>query len=557
MHLIRRIALATALLLIVAVAFLWWNKPKTTEMSAYAPADSLVYLEANSLTHITTAVAGTDAWIKLSPILEQQSGWAGPTLMRFSRWTGIGPIQSVIFSRAQVALVMLNLGASEEGESLKVRPEAALLIETHTSSRRIRAFTEETLKGLAENTFGTPSFKKVTTNGVEYLIWSAPTGTRQIVATVADSLVIVGNSEAAVNACLAVRQGKSARLSESPELKQMRGRLSASNALAFGFVSSANAARLATFAAPMLLGRPQTESGFGKIFSAAAAKIAGAIGWSAFLANGGIEDRYLISLQPTVVTRLRPAFDAKATGDVNLPLPRQPYSVSLYNFADPQVAWLSFESAILSQLDALSAAVFSELLRSALRPYGIDDPENFLKLVGPRTATVRLTALSERSVVVGSIRNKAGLQELLAARFPKRTPNTPIMETEDGESAALVIGEMLYLGSTADVGTCLQQLSHGEARSIVDDKRIFRQSTASVVTYADDSDRLRGFVSALMRANRSRETGFKADQIEEALASLRYAITETSLADDGIERRTRSPLGQFGALVAILFPADR
>lgn len=556
MHLIRRIAIASALLLIVAVAFIWWNQPNKTDMSAYAPADSLVFLEANSLTNITAAVGGTDAWKKLGPVLEDKSSGSGATMLRFVRWTGIGPIQSVVLSRAQIAVVMLDLGASEEGDSLKVRSEAAILIETHTSPRRIGGLVEETLKELAESSYGTPTFKKVSTNGVEYLIWGSPTGTRQIVATIAGSLVIVGNSEAAVNACLAVRQGKSAGLNQNPELKRIRGRLSATEALAFGFVSAENAARLATFAAPMLLGRPQTESGFGKIFSAAAAKIAGAIGWSAFAANGGIEDRYLISLQPAVITRLRPAFESKATGEVDFSLPATPHSVSLYNFSDPHVAWLSFESAILSQLDALSAAVFSELLRSALRPYGINDPEIFLSLVGPRLATVRLTGVSDRSVVVADIRNEPALQRLLAERFPRRDPKTQVVETSDSESAAVVIGGKLYLGSPADVRTCVQQLTSGDAKSIPDDQRLFRPSTAPVVTYADDSERVRDFVSAILRATGAKDTGFKSDKIEEALSALPYAVTETNLADDGIERRTRSPLGQFGALIATLFPAS-
>ncbi len=557
MHLIRRIAIAVTFLLLAAFAFLWWNQPQKADMSAYAPADSLVYLEANSLTNISTAVAGTDAWSKLRPVLQSENGWAGPTLLRLTRWTGMGPIQSVIISRAQIAVVMLNLGASEEGDSLKVRPEAAILIETHTSSRRIRGVIEESLRKLAESAFGAPSFKKVSTNGIEYLFWSSPSGTRQIVATIAGSLVIVGNNEAAVNACLAVRQGNLARLSENPELKKMRGRLGADEALAFGFVSSANTARLATLAAPVLLGRSQTESGFGKIFSAAATKIAGTIGWSAFPANGGIEDRYLISLQPAVVTRLRPAFATKATGDVAFVLPTTPHSVSLYSFADPHIAWLSFESAILSQLDALSAAVFSSLFKSALFPYGIDDPERFLNLVGPRLGTVRLTAISERSVVVSEVRNEAALKQLLSERFPKRTLQTSVAQTSDSESAAAVVGGRLYLGSPADVETCVRQLTSGEARSIASDERVFRSSTAPIATYADDSERVRGFVAAIIRASGKREAGFMSDKIEAVLASLPYAITETNLADEGIERRTRSPLGQFGALSEVLFPAER
>ncbi|MCM3869467.1 MAG: hypothetical protein ND895_02050, partial [Pyrinomonadaceae bacterium] len=131
-------AIAFTLILVVA-ALLWWNRPQSSDMADYAPADALVYLECNSLLDVADAIAGTDAWKQLSP----SSGTAPSQppnrwLTRVIAWTGIGSTQTVILARAQLATVMLDLGAKEQGGNLTIRPEAAILIETHTSESRIR-----------------------------------------------------------------------------------------------------------------------------------------------------------------------------------------------------------------------------------------------------------------------------------------------------------------------------------------------------------------------------------------------------------------------------------
>ncbi|MGH9882319.1 MAG: hypothetical protein ACRD6N_12855, partial [Pyrinomonadaceae bacterium] len=425
-------------------------------MATYAPANSLVYLESNSLGNVATTITRTDAWKTLSPSLGTTNRRSLPWFARFAAWTGIGPIQTVVAARAQVAVVILDLGTSEEGDTLKVRPEAAILIETHTSARRIKPAVEQTLKRLAEGAYGTPAFRRASNNGVEYMIWTAPTGSRQIVATVADSLVIIGNNEAALDACLAVRRGQRASIQNDPELQRMRRSLASDQALAFGFVSSANAARLAAVATPLLFGRRETDRGFDRLISSAAAKIVRTIGWSSFQFNDAIEDRYLFTLEPSVMSRLRPAFDA-ANGDPPFELlPDRVYSISEYKFADPLEAWESCKDAALSRLDALSAVVVNSLLKSALLTYGVDDPEKFLTLVGPKVLTVRLHPAAERSVLVAAVRNEQALQQLVTQKLggnPRHETfgTVEILQSQDEETAAAFVNGYLLMGPPAAV----------------------------------------------------------------------------------------------------------
>jgi len=174
-------------------------------MAIYAPATSLLYLESNRPLEVVETIVATDAW----KVVEEALGTPGSAkpnrwLQSLVGWTGIGPIQSVILARAQVAVVVTDLDTTEEGDTLRVKPEGAVLIETHTPERRIRPAVEGALKRLAQITYRNPTSRRTNVDGVEFIEWIAPEGSRQIVATIVGSLVIVGNSEHAVRDCLAV-----------------------------------------------------------------------------------------------------------------------------------------------------------------------------------------------------------------------------------------------------------------------------------------------------------------------------------------------------------------
>src|SRR5215210_7563337 len=112
---LRTLLLVAAALVLLVAAWLWWNRPQPVDMAAYAPADALAYLEANSLPDILNGLTSTDAWQALAPPAGlrtdfTQLGW----LSRAAAWTGIGPAETVVLARAQVAVVVMGLEAAEE-----------------------------------------------------------------------------------------------------------------------------------------------------------------------------------------------------------------------------------------------------------------------------------------------------------------------------------------------------------------------------------------------------------------------------------------------------------
>ena len=168
------ILLFAVLLAVIVAAWLWGMRPKQVDMAAYAPANSLLYLEADHPIDVVEAVSGTQAWKELENILgSHQNRQGNHWLQEFIGWTGVGPVKSVVLARAQVAVVVTDLRTAEEGEALNIKPEGALLIETHTAESRVRPLFEDGLKTLAVRTYDHSTFRRVSLDGVEYSEWLA------------------------------------------------------------------------------------------------------------------------------------------------------------------------------------------------------------------------------------------------------------------------------------------------------------------------------------------------------------------------------------------------
>ena len=317
----RWILTATLIVSGILGSWLWWARPLSADMSSYAPADSLLYLESNNPAEVVSALTSTDAWKLVDDLTGNQTRPdSNHWFKTFVRWTGIGPINSVIFARAQLAVVVTDLGVAPEGETLTVKPEGSLLIETHTSSSRTKAAVEQALRKFAETAYGQPTLKRTTVDGSEFIEWIAPGGSRQVVATIAGTLVIVGNTERAVQKTLAVALQRQPSLKDDPNLKRLRLDLQADHALAFGYVPATKSAHLLSVAVPMILGRAPDNTEFERLIDSGSAKIVGSLGWSCRPFMNSVEDRYRIDLQPNVVAKLKESFSCQQPGQTSNPV---------------------------------------------------------------------------------------------------------------------------------------------------------------------------------------------------------------------------------------------
>lgn len=553
-----RLLLLTALLILVSLgSWLWWVGPRPVDMATYAPADSLLFLESNNPADVLETLTKTEAWKLVESLAGKQNYLNGGSWVRkFVRWTGIGPTNSVIFMRAQVAVVVTNLGVEQGDETLTVKPEGALLVDTHTSAGRSKPEVEQALKKFAEAAYGQPTQRRTTIDGHEFIEWLAPSGSRKVVATISGTLVIVGNTEAAVQKVLAVALGRQQSLKDDEELHRLRADLQAEHGLAFGYVPAANSARLLSVAVPMLLGRAPDNNEFERLIGSSSAKIVASLGWSSFAVMSGIEDRYRINLQPAVVAKLKESFSCQQPDSTSQPvLPDNFSSVTYYRFHNPAVAWQGLKTSVSFQVDAVSAILFSSLLRSALGPYGISDPDKFLNLVDS-PLTLRLEP--ESPMLIAKLRDQKAMRELLTKYLgfqlidPK--PNAEAFKNPEDELVARFVGGFVVIGSEPEVDRYAEkETSASPKRSEMPQVLLPLSNRACVLTFANDMDRVRAFVSTI--ASDANSSARWSEQAEYLLRSLPYSITETMLEERGIERITRSPLGQFSTILPLVFPS--
>ncbi|HKO42561.1 MAG TPA: hypothetical protein VJU84_04700 [Pyrinomonadaceae bacterium] len=556
---LRILSLSILLLLFTGVVWLLWVKPKPVDMAQFAPANSVLYLEVNSPVDVLTTLTNTDVWKLIiengnAPQLSAGNGWQ----QDFVRLTGIGPIHSVIMSRSQLAVVVTSFGATESGDTLNVKPEAALILETHTSERRIRAPVEALLEKFVAATYPAAQPERELIDGATIVQWRETKGTGQLVAAFIGSVVIIGNSRQVVENCVAVVRRRAESLKSNNDLVNARKSNGAANALVFGYVPAENSSKLVSGGIPILLGQAPADQQFQRLAQNAASKLIGSITWTSRPYRGGIEDRYDIRIAQDVIQELSPQFGTP--GPISPPaLTSEFYSISQYHLQDPLLAWQGLKTSISRRIDTVAAVVLNTTLRSSLTRYGIEEPERFLGAVKSPLKTIRLDEDGERQLLIAAVTDRKKLTDLFSMTMRLKgtsadDPATSIMENADGSLSVALNESLVILGHPVDVQQYYRIMR--ELATQADEQPTplthFVESGARVhvVTYTNDAERVRSCMSAIMRTYQ-REI---SSELDARFNRLPYAATQTTLTQSGLTRMTRSPLGQFSTIIPVLVP---
>jgi len=567
----RRVLLLIAAFVLVCFAWLWWNHSPKVDMTAAAPADTLLYIEANNLPDVLSALVQTDAWSKLAQPAGLNSnfdsvGW----LSRLLAWTGIGPADAVVFARAQIAVTV----AGFDLKTNKLKPRAALVIESHTGESRTRAAVEKRIGEFARRSFSESSVEKKEIDGTQWIIWhdAAETGTgdeagaRKIIAAVMESRAVIGNDEQIVRDCLAVQRGERPSLAGNAKLELMRKRLEGNSALAFGYVSPAGTAKLlevgAAIYADQISANPRAQSLAASLLPRFAGKLLGDLGWSTRLANNQIEDRYFLTLQNGIVAPLMESLaqPAHTTLDVYGFLPADAYSVTRYNYREPLLAWRALNNLVSSQLDPVSGTLVQTFLNAALQPYGIEDANLFLRTIGPEAVTARLDNAGASTVLIVEAKDEKALKAIIAGRLgasprTERVGDAELLISRDAaRGAASFVAGRLLMGQREMLRRCL--IAHNEKRSLASANNFLLTaqmplvaSSSGALTLTDDKEPARNFISFVAAHGGARENSSQKNELQRALEQLEFAATETRITNEGFARTTLSSFGQFGALV--------
>jgi len=557
-----RIVLIVVLLGIVAGGIWFWlSIPGKVDLAEYAPADSLVYVEFNNLADVARAIQYTDVWKAAAPITHSKA--ATPNQI----WTtaakaGVAPIESVLFARTQVALVVVGLNTAEQDNTLKVRPELALIAETHTARWRTRPVMMDVVRRLANFAYGASSCSGPQGDS-DLFECAIPGGDRKLLGAIHGTEVILANSDNALRSCLDVRAGTRPSIHSDAEFGSSRSAVVNQQSLGFGYISAANSAKLFSWAAPLLMGAAPGDQQLQQLLAVSAGKILRGIAWTALPSQGGIEDRFLFSLEPGVVTRLQPAFQT-ADRDENFwkLVPGDVQSLTIYRSREPAAAWNSLDTAMAFKLDALPAVLFGSLLKSSLGVYGISNPKEALTTLSPPLLTMKASAGAEGSVLIARVNDEARLRRSLEQEVFKGDKGQIVQGLDANpdlakEFAAVFADGYVILGKTENVRPCLVALRNSQAVVTEEKKNLqeaARESTAAIVTYANDEERLTNFISTLLLLQGRRLSGEELANLQDQLRRSSFAETETRLGSAGIERKTHSAFGQFSTFISLLQP---
>lgn len=544
--------LALALLVIVLVAvWLWWSVPSKVDMADYAPADSVVYVEFNNPAAVVQAIQHSNLWQAAAPITQNKPS-SQSRLGAAAARAGLGPLPAVLFARAQVALAMIGLNTfEEEGNSLSVRPEFALIVETHTSKWRIKAAAVEAVKQLANFRYGVSMCTERSADA-DYIECSVTGSERKIIGAIDGTLVVIGSSDNAVRSCLEARRGVRPNLHSDAEMVKVRASVRSENTLGFGYVSPANSAKLFSSVAPLMIFKSPGDQQLQQLLAVSAGKVLRGIAWTASQAPQGFEDRFLFSLDPGVVSRLQPAFTQSEPDESFWQfVPEGFQSLTIYRNKAPATAWGSLSSAVAFKLDAVPAALFGSLLKSSLSVYGISNPKEALTALDPPLLTLKPSESAAEAILVARVNDPDRLkQSLEEGEILEGLESNPDPKKE---FTAVFVNDYVLLGKTENVRSGLVAIRKGVE---ADPKKYLSQASNEregvIVTFTNDEERVNNFLATLVQLQGRKLSTQELESLHNVVRTAGVATTETKLNAFGIERTTRSAFGQFSTLTSLL-----
>jgi hypothetical protein len=565
----RRRALILIVLLFSGFSVVWifLNRPQKADVSLFAPADSLAFVEANDLATITTGIEQSQAWQGLAgPIGAPGRLSSNRFLIALARWTGIGSADAILFARAQVAVVFSGAEGSQTGSTLTIKPLATFIIETHTSQWRMKTTVERHIEDLARRVYKNPVLVRKSIDNTELAEWVSTDDSHRIVTAFLDTAVIVGNDEASVLRSIKTRLGNNQSLHGSDEFNDARSRTDAPNATVFGFVSQAGVKSLLQAFALSRSGSSADAVTGARIFADVFGGVMKNAGWTARFRDGMVEDRFSIKLADGISDKLRGSATPDRGPDLaTLPfVPVQIHSVSHYQFHDTAGFWSDLNAAISSHTDLVGSIAARPMLRSLLKPYGIDDADGFAHAIGTRLQTIRFEE-SGPAVLVAEAFDRPALRRLAGRRLGKNPGIEKIGDSElltSSDNWAAAFADNYYLIGPADlVRRCL---AASMERQSISSNESFRKSRSVIdvslpifaLTFTNDQRAAVSFVETFSNQRRS-TFATSGDGIDQAARGLPMAVSIAMWKGSNLEWNSRSSFGIGGSLAAQLLPENQ
>lgn len=522
----------TYCLLLILVLNLASCRTAPTDMRTLAPAESLIYLETEDLGGM------------LESLTENKL---------FAENAQTKPDFSVL-ENAQTAIIVTGFESSakqltDEAAVLNFKPQFVLIADTHSWERTNLALAENQIGRFVVRVYGdNTKLEKSEKSGVNFFIWTAEDN-RKIYAAVNSNLIYVGNNEAAIEKCLAVKRGEAENLTKNENLAQARER-GGDQKIAFGYISAEGIKEIADIAGVSVAidaaEEDLTKSFIAKILPPLLQKTVREASWTARKTEQGIEDKIYIKTDNQISDVWKETLVPNADNQLKFAeyIPIRVESLTVYKLQNPQIAWRSVLLALANKLEDFDGKVWLAASGSFFAPFGIADAETFLNAINPNIVTVRLNSENSEPLAIAEVKDEAKLKASLFKEFdfnsaPEKIGEASIWKSADSEQCAAFIDGKVILGNRNDILICLKVKENGANLTNNQTLRSLLQTNALTVTNARDTEITSKIINVLGNGNKN-------------AGSLSFYTTETRFNSYGIERRTVSDFGLLGTLVSQL-----
>jgi hypothetical protein len=491
-------------------------------MRTLVPAETLVYLETNDLAAALQPIVDSKAFTDVAKSKPD-----------FSALKGV-----------QLAVAVTGFETSEEKltdeQSVgRVQPRFVAVANTHAWDFQAAGFAEQKLGSFVANIYGSePTLQKSDKNGGKYFTWTAKDG-RKAFALVIGSLIYFGNDESAIEKCLAVRRGESDSIAKT-------GKVSPTDpmTLASGYVSTDGIAQISNIIGLKFASETSEDSEVQSAIAGILPKLLRSslteIIWTARKTDRGIEDKYLVSMQPDTANVLNetmtPGGGCSASSFDWLPAGVP--TATCYDLKNAQVAWRSLLLLAQKQTDPLAGKAIIAFSGLLFEPYGISDPEVFFAAGNNSPVTANFSADGDKPVVVTAFIDERKMLDSLDKDL-RVHQNNGYWQSSDGDIAAFHV-DITYVGGEAE-----------SVKSLYPSSRKDTIRLSSTIDQTFDRDAVSVTVGRDVTTARSLIEMLAGEGHGDTQAVSTY-FTETRFTKTGMERRTVSDFGLIGSIIAQL-----
>ncbi len=607
----RLSALGFFLVIVGVVGYLaFGRKPPRVDMARYVPADAILFAEIGDVPDTVTRLTETDFWRGLRPAIgfPDQLLYLGTGAGVIGQ-LDLGPDEARLLGRAQWSVVVTGVategkpvvtppkpaapvppadgkknappnaktGAKTEAEpegtlgvELSVKPRLAVVIKTNLSADRVTALVSARLPLLARKLLGTEAVREESNyQQIPVVRFRAPGGSKALVSAAVGDILIVGNDEPTLNACLDTIAGRRPALAAAPVLAPARAAVNADTAALFAFINPTGLAQLGQFGFGILPESIASNPAAQTLVESAVKGMTDGLSYSASIENGRVCDRYHLSLHAEASAALRPHAGTLAHPPRALELvPGDGIATcSVMAVQHPFEATEKVQQAISARSNIAVAFLMREVFNALRARYGLGPRDTLDDALGQEIAHV--TFANRDSVWMVEVRDRVRVLPVLDRYL--RAENATISNESingvdlvvssnpDGRAAGF-LGDFLVVGPKDTVKAII--LSRGKpVAGVISVLREKQGTDAAVFSISVKSDReeLEALTLGIAKAAHAGDATperLRDPKVRAFLDAQPPAVGKTELRPDGLYSETRSAAGNFALFAALIGPDE-